>query len=250
VDTHIRAEGLGFAYAGGAPVLQGIDFELAPGRSLALVGATGSGKSTLAGLLLRFHAPLAGTLTLGGVPIGEIDDAAFRHLVAFVPQDPFLLAGTLAENIDFGSGADADAVRQAALRVGLGPLLESLPLGLDTAVGERGASLSAGQRQLVILARALVRNPALLVLDEATASIDSGTEAELQRALERLRGEVSMVMIAHRLSTLREVDEILVLAGGQVQERGSHAQLIARGGLYRRLWELQRMESGERVALT
>jgi ABC-type multidrug transport system fused ATPase/permease subunit len=249
-DTRVEARGLGFAYEGGERVLDGIDFDIPPGRSLALVGATGSGKSTLAGLLLRFHEPDAGSLRLGGVALGEIDDAVFRRLVAFVPQDPFLLAGTLAENIDFGCGADREAIRAAAARVGLDPLLASLPEGLDTPVGERGAALSAGQRQLVILARALVRRPAVLVLDEATASIDSGTEAELQHALQALRGEVSMLVIAHRLSTLREVDEILVLAGGRVQERGTHAQLIARGGLYRRLWELQRMEAGERAALT
>lgn len=246
-DTGLRARGLGFAYEAGRPVLSGIDFELPPGRVLALVGATGSGKSTLAGLLLRFHPPGEGTLLLGGVPLGEIPDADFHRLVAYVPQDPFLLAGTIAENIDFGFGAPEAAIGEAALRVGLGPFLESLPLGLATAVGERGATLSAGQRQQLILARALLRRPALLVLDEATANIDSGTEAGLQEALHRLRGEVSMVIIAHRLSTLREADEILVLSHGRLEERGTHAQLVARGGLYRRLWELQRMEARERA---
>ena len=132
-------------------------------------------------------------------------------------------------------------------RVGLAPFVRGLPQGLDTPVGERGSALSAGQRQQVILARALLRNPAVLVLDEATASIDSGTEALLQEALHKLKGEVSMVIIAHRLSTLREADEILVLARGRLQERGTHDALIARGGLYRRLWELQRMEAGERA---
>jgi ABC-type multidrug transport system fused ATPase/permease subunit len=243
-DTRLVARELGFAYEQGEPVLRDVGFELAPGRFLALVGATGSGKSTLAGLLLRFHAPQSGTLTLGGVPLAAIDDGSFRRLVAFVPQDPFLLSGTVAENIDFGHGAPAAEIAHAAERAGLAAFLQELPQGLDTPVGERGAALSAGQRQQVILARALVRRPALLVLDEATASIDSGTEARLQEALHRLKGEVSMVIIAHRLSTLREADEILVLARGQVHERGTHAQLIARGGLYRRLWELQRMESG------
>ncbi|MFM7783765.1 MAG: ABC transporter ATP-binding protein, partial [Gammaproteobacteria bacterium] len=246
-DLRLCASGLGFSYEPGVPVLSGIDFDLPPGCFLALVGATGSGKSTLAGLLLRFHAPGAGALTLGGVPLEDIPDDDFHRLVAYVPQDPFLLAGTMAENIDFGLGAPAAAIHEAALRVGLGPFLDTLALGLATPVGERGAALSAGQRQQLILARALLRRPALLVLDEATASIDSGTEAGLQEALHRLKGEVSMVVIAHRLSTLREADEILVLARGQLEERGTHDYLIARGGLYRRLWELQRMEATRRA---
>lgn len=248
-DTRLRADGVRFAYEQGQTVLHDIGFDLAPGRSLALVGATGSGKSTLAGLLLRFHEPAAGTLTLGGVPLGAIDDRTFGRLVGYVPQDPFLLADSIGENIDFGMGADEARIAAVAARAGLGPLLRSLPQGLATPVGERGAALSAGQRQQVILARALLRDPAILVLDEATASIDSATEELLQQALHALKGEVSMVVIAHRLSTLREVDEIVVLARGRVQERGSHAQLIARGGLYRRLWELQRMEARETLAI-
>ena len=246
-DTRLRASGLGFAYEGGEQVLHDISFDLPPGQFLALVGPTGSGKSTLAGLLLRFHAAQTGTLTMGGVPLEQIADDDFHRLVAYVPQDPFLLAGSLASNIDFGFGASAQDIESVMERVGLAPFVRGLPQGLDTPVGERGSALSAGQRQQVILARALLRNPAVLVLDEATASIDSGTEALLQEALHKLKGEVSMVIIAHRLSTLREADEILVLARGRLQERGTHDALIARGGLYRRLWELQRMEAGERV---
>jgi ABC-type multidrug transport system fused ATPase/permease subunit len=243
-DTRLVAKGLDFAYEGGEQVLHGIDFEIAPGSFLALVGATGSGKSTLAGLLLRFHAAQQGSLTLGGVPLAELADDDFHRLVAYVPQDPFLLAESLAANIDFGFGASRAQIEEAAARVGLSPFVSSLAEGLETPVGERGSALSAGQRQQVILARALLRKPAVLVLDEATASIDSGTEALLQEALHALKGEVSMVIIAHRLSTLREADQILVLARGRVQERGTHDALIARGGLYRRLWELQRMEAG------
>lgn len=242
-DTRLCAAGVDFAYDEGPAVLHDIGFELAPGRSLALVGATGSGKSTIAGLLLRFHEPRAGAITLGGVPLAAIDDRTFGRLVGYVPQEPFLLAGSIADNIDFGLGAGLAQIREVAERAGLGPFLASLAEGLQTAVGERGAALSAGQRQQVILARALLRDPALLILDEATANIDSATEELLQQALHALRGRVSLVVIAHRLSTLREVDEILVLARGRIQERGTHAQLIARGGLYRRLWELQRMES-------
>lgn len=242
-DTRLRAQGVGFAYPGGAAVLHDVGFDLAPGRSLALVGATGSGKSTIAGLLLRFHRPQCGDITLGGVALDAIDDTTFGRLVAYVPQDPFLLAGSIAENIDFGFGAGTERIREAAHSAGLGSFVAGLEHGLQTPVGERGAELSAGQRQQVILARALLREPALLILDEATASVDSATEEALQQVLRSLVGRVSMVVIAHRLSTLREVDEILVLAHGRIQERGSHAQLIARGGLYRRLWELQRMES-------
>jgi ATP-binding cassette, subfamily B, multidrug efflux pump len=248
-DAALRASGLRFAYEGGAPVLQDISFDLQPGRSMALVGATGSGKSTIAGLLLRFHAADAGEISIGGVPLAQIDDRLFSRLVGYVPQDPFLLAGTIAANIDFGCGASEAEIAAAADRVGLTPFLAGLEHGLHTEVGERGASLSAGQRQQITLARALLRRPAVLILDEATASIDSGTEALLQDALHRLHGEVSMVVIAHRLSTLREVDEILVLSRGHIQERGSHAQLIARGGLYRRLWELQRMEAREKIEI-
>jgi len=242
-DTRLVARDVGFGYEPGQTVIEGIDFDLAPGRFIALVGPTGSGKSTLAGLLLRFHAPQSGRISLGGIPLSELDDTVFSRLVGYVPQDPFLVAGTLAENIDFGLGAPRREIRGVAERAGLASFLAGLPAGLDTDVGERGASLSAGQRQQVILARALLRRPAILVLDEATASIDSQTEALLQEALHRLKGSVSMVVIAHRLSTLREVDEILVLSHGRIQERGAHPELIARGGLYRRLWELQKLES-------
>jgi ATP-binding cassette, subfamily B, multidrug efflux pump len=242
-DLRLQVRDVTFAYDNGESVLKDIAFDLEPGRFMALVGATGSGKSTLANLLLRFHAPRAGSITLGGAALADIDDATFNRLVAYVPQDPFLLAESIADNIDFGFGADRARIEAVAQRVGLGPFARGLPQGLDTAVGERGSMLSAGQRQLVILARALLREPALLVLDEATASIDSGSEVLLQAALHRLKSEVSMVIIAHRLSTLREVDEILVLSRGRIQERGSHEQLLARGGLYRRLWELQSMEA-------
>jgi ABC-type multidrug transport system fused ATPase/permease subunit len=242
-DTRLVARDVGFGYEPGQAVIEGIGFDLAPGRFIALVGPTGSGKSTLAGLLLRFHAPQSGSISLGGIPLPELDDTVFSQLVGYVPQDPFLVAGTLAENIDFGLGAPRREIRSVAERVGLASFLAGLPAGLDTDVGERGASLSAGQRQQVILARALLRRPAILVLDEATASIDSETEALLQEALHGLKGSVSMVVIAHRLSTLREVDEILVLSHGRIQERGAHPELIARGGLYRRLWELQKLES-------
>lgn len=242
-DMRLLAEGVDFAYPDGLPVLHDIGFELPPGKSLALVGATGSGKSTIAGLLLRFHQPQCGRITLGGVALDAIDDQTFGRLVAYVPQDPFLLAGTLAENIDFGLGANDEQIEEAARRAGLDALVDHVEDGLQTPVGERGSALSAGQRQQVILARALLREPALLILDEATASVDSATEEALHRSLHALAGKVSMVVIAHRLSTLREVDEILVLANGHIQERGSHAQLIARGGIYRRLWELQRMDS-------
>ena len=195
------------------------------------------------GVLLRGEIHVEGTVRIDGASTTQWDPIKLGKHVGYLPQDVELFPGTIAENIDFGLGAEPGRIREVAERAGLGPFLASLDQGLQTPVGERGAALSAGQRQQVILARALLRDPAVLVLDEATASIDSATEELLQRALHALHGQVSMVVIAHRLSTLREVDEIVVLARGHIQERGSHAQLIARGGLYRRLWELQRMES-------
>lgn len=240
-DTRLVLNNVAFEYVTGQPVVENVSVTVESGGFLALVGPTGSGKSTLAGLVLRFHQPQRGEIKLGGVELDAIDDAAFSRLVGYVPQDPFILADTLAANIDFGFGATPADIEHYARLAGLTNLISRLPQGLDTKLGERGLDLSAGQRQQIILARALLRKPALLVLDEATANIDSGTEALLQQALHQLKGTVSLLVIAHRLSTLQQADEILVLSHGQIRERGSHQRLIAAGGLYRRLWELQRL---------
>jgi ATP-binding cassette subfamily B protein len=184
-------------------------------------------------LVVGFDAPQKGTLKVGGVPVGELDWRAARRGIAYVTQEPFLFAGTVAENLAWARpDATPEQLRAAADAVGALAVLERLPHGLDTQVGERGERLSGGQRQLVALARAMLIDPALLVLDEATASIDVATEARVQQGLERLRAGRSALVIAHRLSTIRSADRIVVLDTGQIVEQGTPAELLASGGRY------------------
>jgi ATP-binding cassette subfamily B protein len=205
---------------------------------VAVVGATGAGKSTLVNLLLGHYRAVSGALRIGGVAPEELDPDTLRRGVAVVPQEPFLFAGSVLDNIVFGrpwvSGA---AAREAAAAVGLGRTLG--PDGLEMPVLEEGGRLSAGQRQLVTCARALAGNPHLLLLDEATSEVDQGTEALIEAALETLfRGRTSLV-VAHRLATVRRADRVLVLHRGRVVEQGDHRELLDRGGIYRKLYELQ-----------
>ena len=221
-------------------VLRGVSFTARPGERVAIVGATGAGKSTIINLLMRFYEPERGQILLDGVAIDRVPIAELRGRIGLVLQDVFLFSEDVRRNIRLGREDIGDErVHQASMRVGLDPFVARLPAGYAQPLGERGTSLSVGERQLVSFARALAFDPLVLVLDEATSSVDSELEARIEDALrELMRGRTSLV-IAHRLSTVQGADEILVLHHGEIRERGTHAQLLARGGLYARLYELQ-----------
>jgi ABC-type multidrug transport system fused ATPase/permease subunit len=230
-----------FAYPGGPPVLQDVDLVLPAGRSVAVVGATGSGKTTMAKLLVRFMDPTRGQVLLDGVDLRRIATQDLRRRVVVVPQEGFLFDGTLLDNIAYGlRGPDAGAgedvvtarVRDAIDALGLTDWLAELPYGLATDVGQRGESLSAGERQLVALARAYLAEADLLVLDEATSAVDPATEVRIARALDSLTAGRSTVTIAHRLSTAEAADLVVVVDAGRVVEVGPHRELVAAGGLY------------------
>ena len=225
-------------------VLKGVSLRAAPGERVAIVGATGAGKSTIINLLMRFYEPERGEILFDGVPIPRVPVAELRGRISLVLQDVFLFSDDVAHNIRLGRTEIGDEqVRQAARRVGADRFVQRLPQGYAQPLGERGTSLSVGERQLVSFARALAFDPLVLVLDEATSSVDSELEAQIDEALhELMRGRTSLV-IAHRLSTVQGADQILVLHHGEVRERGSHAELMRKGGLYARLYELQFVRS-------
>ena len=245
-EGRISVRDLRFGYQPGRPVLHGLDLEIEPGQFVGIVGHTGSGKSTLLSLLLRFYPAPPGTLLIDGQPIEGLADAEFRRAVGLVPQEPFLLAASARENIAMGRPMDAATVEAAARAAHAHDFISRLPQGYDTPLGEGGARLAVGEKQLIAMARALAGAPTILLLDEATAHIDSETEAQVQQALTALRGSVTLVAIAHRLSTIREADHIVVLQHGQIAERGRHAELMAiAGGIYQRLVQLQQLEEDD-----
>jgi ATP-binding cassette subfamily B multidrug efflux pump len=220
-------------------VLQGVSFTARPGQTIALVGHTGAGKTTIVNLLLRFYEPQRGHILVDGVDIRDLPPQELRSLIGYVQQDIFLFAGDVATNIRLSAPLSEDAVVAAAARVGADRVIRRLPEGYAHVLGERGASVSVGERQLLSFARAIAADPAVLVLDEATSAVDSQIEAEIQRALAELMRGRTTIAVAHRLSTIAAADEILVLHRGQVRERGTHQALLARGGLYERLYRLQ-----------
>jgi ABC-type multidrug transport system fused ATPase/permease subunit len=237
IEGHVRFEHVRFGYGSGAEVLHGVDLDVPAGTTVALVGHTGAGKSTIAKLLARFYDPRSGRVTIDGVDLRDVRQQSLRRQLGVVPQEGFLFAGTVRENIAFGRpDARPDEIVAAATAVGANEFALRLPDGYDTELGERGVRLSLGQRQLVAFARALLADPRILILDEATSSVDIGTEQRIEHALRRLLAGRTAFIIAHRLSTIRDADRIVVLEHGRVVEQGSHAELMARRGLYTELY--------------
>jgi ATP-binding cassette subfamily B multidrug efflux pump len=236
----IEFDGVTFAYDGETRVLEDVSFVVEPGEKVALVGATGSGKTTAVSLLLGFYQPQRGVIRVDDRPLAGWDIRELRRHVGLVLQDPFLFSGSIASNLALADATlPREALERAAREVHADRFSERLPGGYDAQVHERGATFSAGERQLLAFARALAADPSVLVLDEATSSVDTQTEALIQDGLRRLmRGRTSLV-IAHRLSTIQDVDRIVVLHHGRVREMGTHADLLARGGIYARLYQLQ-----------
>lgn len=235
----IEVSSLSFSYGGKTPVLSDVNVSVKEGGFLALVGHTGSGKSTLASLMMGFYPVQSGSLKLGGRDIATLSQYALRSGIALVQQDPHVLSDSFRANVSLGRDVSDEAIWQALEQVDLADYVRHLPSGLDTAIGTGDISLSAGQKQLLALARVLVDKPRILILDEATANIDSGTEEKVQQALASLRNTMTIVVIAHRLSTIADADNILVLHQGYVEEQGNHQQLLANKGRYWQMYELQ-----------
>lgn len=243
-DGSVRLDSVTFGYDPERPVLHDISLSIAPGEFIGVVGATGSGKSTLLALLLRFYPATRGRLLLGGAPIAELDEADFRNTVGLVPQDPFLLAASVRENIAMGRPLEHEQIVEAARAAGADVFIDRLDRGYDTLLGEGGARLSAGERQLIAIARALAGRPRILLLDEATSRIDTQTEQQVQRTLAALAGRLTVISVAHRLATIRDADRIVVMSHGKIAEIGDHDMLMQRdGGLYRRLVEMQQLQA-------
>jgi len=229
-----------FEYRPGRPVLRDVDLEIRPGSALALVGPSGAGKTTLASLMLRFYDPTAGQIVLGGVDLRAITLRSLRNNIALVTQEPILFAATVRENIAYGRpGGTLLEIESAAKAAGAHSFIEQLPEKYETRIGERGATLSSGQRQRIAIARAFLKDAPVLILDEPTSALDAETEDQLVQTLQQLMKGRSTLIIAHRLSTIRCAGQIAVLEDGRIVESGSHSELLARGRLYARLYELQ-----------
>jgi ATP-binding cassette subfamily B protein len=237
VEGHVAFEGVRFAYGRGPEVLHGLDLDVPSGTTVALVGHTGAGKSTIAKLLARFYDPTEGRITIDGHDVRDVTQESLRRQLGIVPQEGFLFAGTVRENILFGRpDATPEEVASAARAVGAHEFILDLEDGYETEVNERGSRLSLGQRQLVAFARALLADPRILILDEATSSVDIGTERRIELALGTLLAGRTSFIIAHRLSTIRNADLIVVLENGDLVEQGTHEELLARGGRYLALY--------------
>lgn len=240
IKGSIKFDNVSFAYRKDVPVLEKVSFEVAPGSSLALVGPTGVGKTTIASLIPRFYDPTAGRVLIDGVDIKTVTMESLRSQISLVLQDVFLFNGTIADNILYGAPhADEKAMKRAAEQARAYEFISQLPEGFDTKIGERGLKLSGGQKQRLAIARAILRDTPILILDEATSAVDSETETEIQTALRELMKGRTTIIIAHRLSTVREADQILVLSDGHIAEIGKHQDLLRKGGLYSKLYRIQ-----------
>jgi ATP-binding cassette subfamily B multidrug efflux pump len=238
----MRFDNVSFAYPGGPEVLKDVSFEIREGESVAVVGATGSGKSTLMALCTKFYLPTSGQVLVGDHPVQAYAETALRGSMALIPQEVHLFSESIAFNVALTPDADLARVEEVCRQVRAHEFIARMPDGYDTVLRQRGENLSTGQRQLLALARALYQRPRLLLLDEATASVDTDTEALIQDALGRVLKQVTTIVVAHRLSTIRNADRILVMHKGRIREEGNHASLLARGGIYAKLYQLQNFE--------
>lgn len=239
---HIAIHNLDFSYEADKPVLQQLNLDIPEGSFVGVVGHTGSGKSTLANLLMGFYQPDAGSITLGNVPLAKIPQSLFRRTVAIVQQDSFIFRGSIADNVAIGRDLSREQIAAALDEVGMLAFVHQLPGGLDYVLTEKGSNLSFGQRQMISFARALAGQPDILILDEATANVDSETERKVQESLRRLAGKRTVIAIAHRLSTITRADTIIVLHQGAIVQLGNHHQLMAKDGLYRHMYQLQNLQ--------
>jgi ATP-binding cassette subfamily B protein len=243
-DGEIRFDGVDFCYEPGRQILWNVAFSVPAGATVAVVGGSGSGKSTLARLLFRFYDPNGGAITLGGQDIRELDRASLRRALGIVPQETILFNDTIAYNIGYGRpGASMAEIIEAATSASVHDFISSLPAQYETVVGERGVKLSGGERQRIAIARALLKNPSILIFDEATSALDTRTERAIQAQLDRIAQGRTTLVIAHRLSTIINADEIIVLERGRIGERGTHAELLSKQGIYAQMWKLQRQEA-------
>jgi ATP-binding cassette, subfamily B, bacterial len=241
----VTFEDVHFAYGNGLGVVHGLSLDIPAGQTVAIVGATGAGKSTVIKLLLRFYDVQQGRVLLDGHDLRDLKMRDLRAAIGLVSQDVFLFHGTVRENIAYGTfNADMDSIIEAARIAEAHEFIMALPQGYDTIVGERGQKLSGGQRQRVSIARAVLKNPPVLILDEATSSVDNETEAAIQRSMERIAVGRTTIVIAHRLSTVRNADQIFVLDNGVLKEQGRHDELAHGEGIYATLW---RVQMGERL---
>jgi ATP-binding cassette subfamily B protein len=242
----VRFEDVHFGYQANREILKGVDFIVPAGGRLAIVGPTGAGKSTISRLLFRFYDVTQGRIRIDGQDIRDVQQQSLRAAIGVVPQDTVLFNDTIRYNIAYGRpGASQGEIEEAARVAQVHDFIVSLPEGYDTRVGERGLKLSGGEKQRVAIARTVLKDPRILILDEATSALDTGTEQDIQAALRAVSRDRTTLVIAHRLSTVVDADEIIVLRDGRVAERGRHSALLARDGLYARMWALQAEEQTE-----